>query len=163
MAIRVRKSRKQVSALERAKRSYALTMQSSVFNRSEWEPVSPLFSLEESLEMRKKGLSKRVKGTTGEVVEIEFDNGGTGKRILVSIKGQKDPEEFPVRSDSALEDGDTVELSEVYGCELAKIGRKNTTKFDVYTPEEVEEHNKEWEEKYAKEDEESDEDTEDDD
>jgi hypothetical protein len=110
----------------------------TLFNPNEWAPTGESHPLKEIWARQYPGLYDRIEGDTAEVHFRVREDGSQAKRLLVNIKGQKEPFELPVGSRSTLLPGQEVKVSTIVGELFRKEGRKSIVRYtgDVVEDEE---------------------------
>lgn len=127
--------------------AFITSVNDALFNASEWTAVGEPMSFAEFLKIQ--GLRRKDFEDEGRVDEVEFDDGNTQRRIVITLKKGGELQ-LKVGSKSELEEGDTFSIDQIYGQEFSKIGRKNIVRFDVSEEEPEEEEEEEEEPKEEK-------------
>lgn len=109
--------------------SFLSSAKKSIFNGSDWKPVGEKYPLEDIWEDITGVPYSDIDGDEAEVTATTFSDGSVGMRISIPIKGG-DVIDFKLSGKSALEEGDYVKISTIYGQELRKAGQDNIVRYD---------------------------------
>lgn len=123
---------------KRLSKGFLQAASQSSYNTSNWVPVGDKYPLKDIWDQLYPGHYKDIEGDEAEVIAQEFDDGNIALRIAIPLKDGS-THDLKLSSQSDLTEGDIVNIEDIYGVELHKVGSKPIVRYDVYSGDEAEE------------------------